>query len=137
LKAAADAGIAQGFTVPINVPGEPPASCSFGLREGRKMPEEALLATLWVAKFGFEQARRILGLAPSLAERPRLSPRQHDCLLWIARGKTDGELATILGLSRETVHGYVQAAMRRHRVYTRQQLLAACLADGQLTFAGS
>jgi LuxR family quorum-sensing system transcriptional regulator CciR len=135
LSAAAASGLEQGLTVPINVPGEPRGSCSFGLRGTRALSEAGSQAALWVGVFGFEQARRIVGLARPLEARPRLSPRQLDCVVLVGRGKSDGVIAQLLDLSRDTVHEYIEAAKRRYGVATRQQLLAACLADGQVTYA--
>jgi LuxR family quorum-sensing system transcriptional regulator CciR len=135
LAQAANCGLQQGFTVPINVPGEPLGSCSFARRSGRVVPEEVRQAALWVGVFAFEQARRILGLARPTAARPRLSPRQFDCVVLAARGNSDWVIGRLLGLSKDTVHEYIEAAKQRYGVATRQQLLAACLADGQLTYA--
>jgi DNA-binding CsgD family transcriptional regulator len=135
LEAAAASGLREGFTVPINVPGETPASCSFGMMRDRPLPEEGSQAAMWVGVFAFEQARRILGLSRALEERPRLSPRQLECVVWAGRGKSDSVIAEILGLSTETVREYVAGARRRYDVATRQQLLSSCLQDGQVTFA--
>lgn len=135
LTTAAQCGLGQGFTVPINVPGEPQGSCSFGLRCDRSVPQEVRQSALWVGVFAFEQARRILGLTPPSSVRPVLSPRQFDCVVLAARGKSDWIIGKLLGLSKDTVHEYIEAAKRRYGVATRQQLMAACLADGQLTYA--
>jgi DNA-binding CsgD family transcriptional regulator len=135
LETAAAAGLSQGFTVPVNVPGEPPGSCSFGVLRSGSLPEEGSQAAMWVGVFAFEQARRILGLGCAPAERPRLSARQLECVAWAGRGKSDGDMAAILGLSVETVREHMAIARRRYDVATRQQLLSSCLQDGQITFA--
>lgn len=43
-----------------------------------------------------------------------LSPRERECLQWIAEGKTYWECATILGLSEHTVRCYLESA--RHKL---------------------
>jgi DNA-binding CsgD family transcriptional regulator len=43
-----------------------------------------------------------------------LSPRERECLLWIAEGKTYWETAVILGLSEHTVRCYLESA--RHKL---------------------
>lgn len=43
-----------------------------------------------------------------------LSPRERECLLWIAEGKTHWECAVILGLSEHTVRCYLESA--RHKL---------------------
>lgn len=47
-------------------------------------------------------------------ECPTLSPRERECLLWVAEGKTYWETAMILGLSEHTVRCYLESA--RHKL---------------------
>jgi len=47
-------------------------------------------------------------------EHASLSPRERECLLWIAEGKTYWETAMILGLSEHTVRCYLESA--RHKL---------------------
>ncbi|TPJ81943.1 LuxR family transcriptional regulator [Mesorhizobium sp. B2-5-13] len=47
-------------------------------------------------------------------DRASLSPRERECLLWIAEGKTYWECAMILGLSEHTVRCYLESA--RHKL---------------------
>lgn len=47
-------------------------------------------------------------------EHASLSPRERECLLWIAEGKTYWECAVILGLSEHTVRCYLESA--RHKL---------------------
>jgi DNA-binding CsgD family transcriptional regulator len=47
-------------------------------------------------------------------EYPALSPRERECLLWVAEGKTYWETAMILGLSEHTVRCYLESA--RHKL---------------------
>ncbi len=41
-----------------------------------------------------------------------LTDRQIQCLRWVHDFKTDGEIATILGISQNTVHTHIKTAMR-------------------------
>ena len=41
-----------------------------------------------------------------------LTPRQIECLTWVHAGKTDDEIAVLLGVSHNTVHNHVEAAKR-------------------------
>lgn len=47
-------------------------------------------------------------------EHVRISPRERECLRWIAEGKTYWETAMILGLSEHTVRCYLESA--RHKL---------------------
>lgn len=57
--------------------------------------------------------------APEAA--PDLTPRQSECLGWIAAGKSDWEIAAILNISEATVHFHVEEAKRKFGVATRTQ----------------
>ena len=48
------------------------------------------------------------------AEHTALSPRERECLRWIAEGKTYWECSVILGLSEHTVRCYLESA--RHKL---------------------
>lgn len=48
------------------------------------------------------------------ASRTALSPRERECLKWVAEGKTYWECAVILGLSEHTVRCYLESA--RHKL---------------------
>lgn len=132
-------GIGNGFTVPSHVPGEILGSCSFAVRTGRELPRQSTAAAQSIGTFAFEAARRIArasggGIGRSAGVVP-LTPRQRDCLVLIARGKSDSVAAQLLGLRPRTVNEYLEAAKRRYAVASRQQLIARALFDSQITFA--
>lgn len=135
LDAAAGSGLGDGFTVPVNVPGEFLGSCSFGVRRGLELPEQALPAAQYVGCFAFEAARRIRRAAVADSERPKLTPRQFDCLVLAAQGKSDWDIGRLLGISPETAHQHIETAKRRYGVATRTQLVVRALFESQLTFA--
>lgn len=56
----------------------------------------------------------ILRLEGQSMETVSLSPRERECLLWAAEGKTAWETAVILGLSEHTVRCYLESA--RHKL---------------------
>ena len=102
-------GLGDGFTVPANVPGEPAGSCTFAVETGKELPVQRLHAAETIGLHAFGAARRIHHL-PLPANPPRLSRRERQCLRRVARGKTDGEIAIILGISLETARQYVKGA---------------------------
>lgn len=131
-----DQGIGDGFTVPANVPGEARGSCSFANQAGRPMPDTNLPLAQLAGNFAFEAARRLWSTRGHLpVPQPRvLTDRQRDCLLWVARGKGDWEIAIILGISEETVARHVRDACERYGVNKRTLLVIRALFDGTLTF---
>ena len=138
MSAAQREGLADGFTVPNHVPGEPLGCATFVVRPGRKFPTESTSAAQSIGNFAFEAGRRIvrstagLGLTPRL---PPLSSRQIDCVVMVAKGKSDSVAAQLLGISPKTVNQHVEAAKRRYEVASRQQLIIRALYESQITFS--
>jgi LuxR family quorum-sensing system transcriptional regulator CciR len=126
-------GLGSGFTIPSNVPGEPSASCSFAVRTGCEIPEERLQCAQLVGAHALGAARRLRPL-PSPVQRPRLSSRELQCLRLVALGKTDWEIARILGLSTHTARQYVKRARAAYDAVSRTQLVVYGLRDAWISF---
>lgn len=76
--------------------------------------------------------------ADSGADKPnifRLTDREREVLNWIRLGKTNAEVASILGVSRGTVKNQVQTILTKLRVSNRAQAVAAALARRLLDFS--
>lgn len=63
---------------------------------------------------------------------PRLTPRECECTIWIAAGKSTWDTSQILGLSELTIAVYIKSAMRKLNVVTRAQLVAEALRLGEI-----
>lgn len=132
MQAAANAGLASGWTVPIHIPGEATGLCSFVLAEDRGLPCQNLPSAQYVACFAFEGARRLAVRAGP--PQPRLTRRQIDCVVLAARGKSDWVAGQLLGLAPDTVHKYLEQAKARFGVSSRTELVVRALYDGQISF---
>lgn len=126
-------GLGCGLTIPANVPGEPSGSCSFAHLPDRLPLPAVRRCAERVGGHAFLAARRIAGYTARSA-RPHLSRRELDCLRLVARGKTDWEIAAILGLGHETVRFYVKRARAAYDVTSRTQLALCGLRDGWIGF---
>ena len=62
--------------------------------------------------------------------RVHLTPRQIECILWIARGKTDWEISRILAMSEKTVKWHIEEAREQLNVSKRMQLVLQAMHDG-------
>jgi LuxR family quorum-sensing system transcriptional regulator CciR len=133
LERAKSFGIEDGFTVPVNVPGEPAGSCSFAVRHGAALPVRRLLCAEQIGAHAFRAARRIHHY-PAMHRPPHLSRRECECVRLVAAGKTDHEIGIILGISAETVHQYVKRARAAYDVVSRTQLVACGLRDALISF---
>ena len=53
-----------------------------------------------------------------------LTERELECLYWIAEGKTSDEIATIIGISKNTINNYITSVMRKTATRTRSEAIA-------------
>lgn len=136
LEAAAKHGIADGFTIPVHVPGEPLGSCSFvAPRTGKIAPETRLQAQL-AGQFAFDAARRlVIARNGGLGRKVPMTERQRECVILAARGKADNQIAKELGVGIETVKMHLRAARQRYGVSKRMTLAVRALQDGQISFS--
>lgn len=125
--------IHHGLTVPAHLPGEAHGSVSFAWRGGAAATPEALMFAQSIASFVFEAARQISRPATDPA-RPRLTDRQIECVLWVARGKSDGVIAQILGLKEDTISEHLKNARERYEAPSRTSLAIRALFDSAITF---
>nr|WP_246352029.1 LuxR family transcriptional regulator [Sphingobium subterraneum] len=130
-------GIRQGITVPVNVPGEPEGSVNFATRRLSHITPERILLADAVGRIAFDAARRVIGIAGLPGFTPHVGNRVRECIYWIAHGKTDQDIADILGIGLETVRTYVKSAFRLFNVITRGQLVHEALRLGVIDFLPS
>ena len=147
LDGAAAAGVGAALAVPIHHPrgaGEAGSysifagCCSFLMKTGVSLPLESLAAAHYVGAAAFEAAERLHGICVSTSLEcgvPRLTPRQRDCVVLAAQGKSDWEIGQLLGISESTVHKHIEDAKRRFGVSTRIQLVVRSLFDAKLSFS--
>lgn len=136
------AGLDAGYTVPIHIPGGASGLCSFVTTNGRSLPADSLPAAQYLACFAFEAARRLTMRDSAEADGStgeagvnKLTPRQLDCVVLVARGKSNWVAGQLLGLSPDTVHKYLESAKLRYGVSSRTELVVRALYDGQLSFS--
>jgi LuxR family quorum-sensing system transcriptional regulator CciR len=149
LDGAMAAGIGAALAVPIHRPhGAAEAGgysvfagcCSFVMKTGVSLPLASLAAAHYVGAMAFDVAERLRGapVVPAVmgaGAPPRLTPRQRDCVVLAAQGKSDWEIGQLLGISESTVHKHIEDAKRRFGVCTRIQLVVRSLFDAKLSFS--
>jgi DNA-binding CsgD family transcriptional regulator len=136
LNRAAHEGLADGITIPGSVIGERGGSCSLGGPRNARVIERGFLVGQLVGAFAFEAARRIAnGHAGEMPLRPVLSRRQRQCTVLAGQGKKDLAIAHALDVSYRTVVNHLDAARKRYRVPTREQLIIRAVLDGDISLA--
>ena len=137
MEHAAEYEILQGYTVPNHIPGETFGSCHFVVRGNREFPDGSTSAAQALGNFAFEAARKLLKARPDedyVLPAP-LSDRQRECLLFVAKGKSDSVIAQLLAIKPRTVNEHIEAAKRRYSVSTRSQLLVRALFRSEICFS--
>jgi DNA-binding CsgD family transcriptional regulator len=76
----------------------------------------------------------VLSQVPDLiaetAQQDPLSDRERECLYWVSEGKTTEDVALILGVSANTVNGYVTHAMQKFSASNRAMAVATAIRSG-------
>ena len=82
------------------------------------------------------QQRDLLEQAGSKQKRI-LSPRESECLLWSAKGKSAAEIADILSLQTETIRSYIKSMLKKLNADNKAQAIAIGYELGLLGGRGS
>jgi len=97
------------------------ASLHLGFERKDFGPDEALS----VHMAGLLLTERLMTLAePAALDEVRLTARERDSLAWVAEGKSDWEIAVILGLAESTVRFHVDNARKKLGAVNRAQAVA-------------
>jgi LuxR family transcriptional regulator, quorum-sensing system regulator BjaR1 len=103
------------------------------LHEQTKLEPEVQKALKLIAVYGIERAKELHGLALDRAgwDAPcPLTARQREVLSFAAAGKSDWDVAQIVGLSEKTVNHHFERAKRTLDVKTRAQAVAVAVQRG-------
>ena len=128
---AREAGLPAGLSIPVHQPGG--SVLLFSLAGSPSSVNDADIlrrAYLISTQFHFELQR--LAPTPSRHASHYLTPRQRECLTWVARGKTSSEIALILGISRYTVEFHIKEAKKILNYNSRTAAAVNAVAQGLL-----
>lgn len=136
-EAASEHGLRSGISYPIHgLDGQ------FGLISFASNDEVPTNVSYWLQAcvsltllrdYVFESALRF-HVAPGVERYAvRLTPRELECLKWIALGKTSWEISKILMCAEVTINFHVSNLMKKLMVQTRQQAVAKGIRDGLIS----
>ncbi len=134
MREAQDYGLADGGSFPVHGPHGEKALFSVGThhdtpRHRQRMAE--LLPQLHLLTHHLHECiGKILTLEELPCERPALSRRERECLLWAAEGKTAWETGRILGISERTAVFHLNNAAAKLQVGNRQHAVARAISLG-------
>lgn len=125
LVEACDAGLGNGLSIPIREVGGSVLLVNLSGPSSRINAETSRrFASVISNLFRLELERFVPPHPKALVE---LSPRQRQCLSWVARGKTSSDICMILKISRHTVEYHIAEAMKALNVNSR--IAAAVIAS--------
>lgn len=122
------AGLRSGITYPVFTPSG--ASGTLSLSSPRHPPRHprAPGAHAWIQHGGAVLAMHVHEVVWRIVQRdavrqdaPVLTPRERECLRWVARGKTSWEIGRILTISEHGVVFHLRSVMRKFDVSSRHR----------------
>lgn len=131
LNEAREAGVTGGVTIPIRGPDALPASCSL-IPDPSGVAKEHYTLAYAMAVFAHERARQIFA-ASTAGGAVRLTQRERECLIYVARGKSDWVISSLLGVSEGAVNRTIERAKKRLGVATRTQAVVHALQLGEIS----
>jgi LuxR family transcriptional regulator, quorum-sensing system regulator BjaR1 len=130
LNDANEFGLRDGLMVPIHLPDGSVHGVSIATANYDLSPQDE--RALHMASLYLHARMTVLRAPASPPPAHNLTPRERECLQWVAAGKTDWEISQILSISEQTVHGYVQNAMTKLSARTRAQAVATAMLSRQI-----
>ena len=126
-------GIRNGVTVPVHGAGHEFATFTVAsgveANEFAKVCAERASALHLIAHYYHNALRQRLHKSVP-RERPHLTPRERECLLWTAQGKTAWEISRILGIADGTVVFHLKNATRKFDVFNKYHAVVKAIMQG-------
>ncbi|MEM8572224.1 MAG: LuxR C-terminal-related transcriptional regulator [Pseudomonadota bacterium] len=108
----------NGMCIPVFGPNGRNGVACFELPEGiSRLCPETLQEMQWSAQLAHVRYCELW--VPELGPRPRLTPRERQVLVWVARGKSNPLIAEILGISAHTVDAHLRRIFVKLGVFDR------------------
>jgi LuxR family transcriptional regulator, quorum-sensing system regulator BjaR1 len=130
---AAEVGLKDGLLVPVcGIHGEQYAVTMAGQNIDRRA--RAKHAIHLMAFYAHSRIQKIASMpAPTPQSQVRLSPREVECLRWVALGKTDWEIGEILGISSHTANAHLRNASAKLDSVTRTHAVVKAWQQGLIS----
>lgn len=131
-----DAGKAYGWSEVMGIPIHGPAGYQGLVSLASMNPvsvdatERALLHTMALAVH--DRARASIGFGDSTRPPIHLTPREKECMHWVAAGKTDAEIGIILGIATATAHYHVEQVKKKADTRSRSEAVPLLVLAGTI-----
>lgn len=125
-----DLGWNDGFCVPIHGPGSYQGLVSLLSREKTSLsPRERGVLEI-MSRAIHDRCRAVIGFGSPAVDPPKLTPREMQCMKWVAVGKSNWEIGQVLGISEATAHFHVENAKKKLGKSTRTEAVALLVLHG-------
>ncbi|MBY4638910.1 autoinducer binding domain-containing protein [Gluconacetobacter entanii] len=132
-----DLGLRNGFAVPIHGPDASVFYASFGQKQSAPtFPLRTRMALSMLVSQYYERFQQLNAAKAAQAEEGTpdlLTPRECECLTWVAHGKTSGDIGDILMLNENTVNFHLKNAQRKLQCPNRISTVIRALALGLIS----
>jgi len=135
-KQVIEAGRAYGWSEVMGVPIHGPAGYQGLVSLASLKPvsldatKRALLHTMALAVH--DRAHAAIGHGDSTRPPIILTPREAECMRWVAAGKTDAEIGIILGIATATAHYHVEQVKKKAGTRSRSEAVALLVLAGNI-----
>jgi DNA-binding CsgD family transcriptional regulator len=123
-------GWKDALAVPIHGPGSLQGLVTMATRETLKLSVTDCAVLEIMARTVWEHCRTSEGFGIFDPVRIQLSPREIECLQWAAAGKSDADIASLVGIKPATAHFHIEQAKKRLGVKTRVEAAAVGVLHG-------
>lgn len=135
-KLVIEAGRAYGWSEVMGVPIHGPAGYQGLVSLASLQPvsldatKRALLHTMALAVHA--RAHASVGHGDSTRPPITLTPRETECIRWVAAGKTDAEIGIILGIASATAHYHIEQVKKKAGTRSRSEAVALLVLAGSI-----
>lgn len=118
------------FAVPIHGPGSVQGLVTIATQNPLALNAADSAVLEMMGRSVWERCRTSESFGVFDPDRVRLSPREIECLQWAAAGKSDVDIATLVGIKPATAHFHIEQAKKRLGVKTRVEAVAVGVLHG-------
>ncbi len=126
-----EAGLMAGLSVPLYGPNGRDSYCALLFDRVLGEQDEALLTSL-VQKARFQHHKICLLVERDYKKPVAISKRESEVLYWMARGKSNNDVAAIMGITPGTIDTYVRRIYAKFNVHDRISAILAGMSRGLL-----
>lgn len=123
-------GWKDAFAVPIHGPGSVQGLVTLATRETLKLKAKDCAVLEMMARTVWERCRASEHFGMFHPDRVQLTPREIECLQWAAAGKSDTDIAVLIGVKPATVHFHIEQAKKKLGLKTRVEAVAVGVLHG-------